>query len=65
MVFSRPIRAVVFDMDGLLIDTEVVFREAFMAAVAAAGRDMPLAVYLRMIGSTRQHSDGSAAADGG
>jgi HAD superfamily hydrolase (TIGR01509 family) len=50
MVFPRPIRAVVFDMDGLLIDTEEVFHTAFLAAAADIGHGVPDVVYHQMIG---------------
>jgi HAD superfamily hydrolase (TIGR01509 family) len=50
MVFPRPIRAVVFDMDGLLIDSETVVREGVRRAVADMGHDLPNAVFARMIG---------------
>jgi HAD superfamily hydrolase (TIGR01509 family) len=52
MSLPRPVRAVVFDMDGLLVDTEAVFKEALQSAALALGREMPDAVVHRMIGHT-------------
>lgn len=50
MVFPRKVRAVVFDMDGLLIDSETVVREGVRRAVADMGYAMPNSVFARMIG---------------
>ncbi len=56
MSLPRIVRAVVFDMDGLLVDTEVIFREAIMSSSADAGHDMPLSVFLSMIGTNDEGS---------
>jgi HAD superfamily hydrolase (TIGR01509 family) len=50
MVFPRPIKAVVFDMDGLLIDSEGLVREGMLKAAARLGFDMPIALCASMIG---------------
>lgn len=50
MVFPRAIRAVVFDMDGLLIDSEALVREAVDRAVAGMGFAMPAGLFGKMIG---------------
>lgn len=52
MDLPRPVRAVVFDMDGLLVDSEVVYCEALTAQAAAMGYELPLDVMKRMIGHT-------------
>lgn len=52
MDLPRLVKAVVFDMDGLLVDTEVVYCEALTAEAAAMGHHLPQDVLKRMIGSS-------------
>ncbi len=55
-MLPRMVQGVVFDMDGLLVDTECVFRDAMMEVTARHGRDLPLSVFLRMVGLPRDAS---------
>jgi HAD superfamily hydrolase (TIGR01509 family) len=50
MKLPRKAHAVVFDMDGLLFNTEALYRDAIMAAAAEGDHDIPLAFYLSTIG---------------
>src|ERR1700743_903204 len=50
MKLPRKARAVVFDMDGLIFNTEALCRDAVMEAAAGTGQDIPLAFYLSTIG---------------
>ncbi|BEU88314.1 HAD family hydrolase [Selenomonas sp. TAMA-11512] len=47
------ITAVIFDMDGLMFDTEMTCYESYLKATAEEQRDLPLAVYKRTIGLNR------------
>jgi HAD superfamily hydrolase (TIGR01509 family) len=53
----RP-SAVIFDMDGLLFDTEALWQEALLAAAAEAGREIPDEVYSQSIGVRRSQCKG-------
>lgn len=57
MSLPRAPHAVVFDMDGLLCDTEVVYRDAMIATAAEHGHDMPLSLFRSMIGLPGPMSD--------
>ncbi|MGR4867050.1 HAD family hydrolase [Caulobacter sp. LARHSG274] len=52
MSFPRGVQAVVFDMDGLLLDTETVYQAAMIEAGQAFGVDFTAATYAKMVGKT-------------
>lgn len=57
MVLPRPVRAVIFDMDGLLVNTEAVYRDCMFAVAAERGLEFPFSVFVTMIGLPRRASD--------
>ena len=50
MSLPRTVKAVVFDMDGLLFDSESVYRDAMMATARDAGFEMPTDLFLKLVG---------------
>ena len=50
MTLPRAVHAVVFDMDGLLVDTETVSREAMTLAARLQNHELPHEVFIRMVG---------------
>ena len=47
---SRKPRAVLFDMDGVIFDTEVLYRDAVLKAAKDNGFSLPVSIYLETIG---------------
>ena len=50
MSLPRAVHAVVFDMDGLLVDTETVSREAMTLAARQLGYELPHEVFVKLVG---------------
>jgi HAD superfamily hydrolase (TIGR01509 family) len=49
-MFRNPVEAVLFDMDGLLLDTEVLYVEAMQQTARSLGREMALDFCHSMVG---------------
>jgi len=49
---SRPISAIIFDMDGLMLDTEPISQAMWQRAMAEWGYELPHDLYLQVIGTT-------------
>jgi len=50
ITLPRQAHAVILDMDGLMFDTEALYRDAVIAAAADGGHDIPLHFYLSTVG---------------
>lgn len=56
MLLPRTVHAIVFDMDGLLCDTETIFRDSMIEVAQQRGHDFPPALFLSMIGTSDEGS---------
>lgn len=50
MSLPRPVKAVVFDMDGLMVDSEALWWRACSRTSAQMGADFPYEVFLSIVG---------------
>ena len=56
-MIPSPLSAVIFDKDGLLLDTETVVRQAMFDACTDLGYAMEDALFLSLIGGARENTD--------
>lgn len=56
-MLPSPLDAVIFDMDGVLLDTETLYRSAIVAACTEQGQQMPDHVHLSLIGTPKDLGD--------
>ena len=56
-MFKEPVEAALFDMDGLLLDTETLYIEAMQVAARRFDREMPLAFCHSMVGVPGRECD--------
>jgi putative hydrolase of the HAD superfamily len=54
-------RALIFDFDGLIVDTESAIYEAWRELYLSQGHDLPLPTYVQCVGSVFGHYDPMAA----
>jgi HAD superfamily hydrolase (TIGR01509 family) len=52
-VFPRQVRAVVLDMDGTLLDTEIIYVRCYVESMAKFGHDLPESFLHELIGGPR------------
>jgi beta-phosphoglucomutase-like phosphatase (HAD superfamily) len=56
-MFPHPLDAVIFDMDGVLLDTETLYRTAMSATCTDLGLEMADHLHLSLIGAPRDLGD--------
>jgi HAD superfamily hydrolase (TIGR01509 family) len=56
-MLRKPIEAVLFDMDGLLIDSEAVYIEAYQDAAGEIGVEIPMTLCHAMVGVPRRECE--------
>ncbi|RYD31507.1 MAG: HAD family hydrolase [Verrucomicrobiaceae bacterium] len=62
MTAEKPqLRALIFDFDGLVVDTESAIYEAWRELYLSQGHDLPLPTYVQCVGSVFGHYDPMAA----